>query len=146
MTGHDQTPAAGAPEPVPVPAPPPVPSPPSTHNAGTNEDKRAAMKAMAGYAQSITFVAVTTIAFTIGLISNVHHPHWIGELQSGWVLLLVSVFFAFLTIGQYASQLARGIIKPRQGVLEVLLLFGWLSLMAGLALVTLFGFHNIGNG
>lgn len=115
------------------------------HNNGSRNDRRAAMKAMASYAQSITFVAVTTIAFTVGLVSNVHHPHWVGSLQLGWALLLASVLFAFLAIGQYSSQLARSIIKPRQGVFEVFLLLGWACLMAGLTFVTLFGFHNIGN-
>ncbi|MFD7168616.1 hypothetical protein [Streptomyces violascens] len=113
------------------------------HNAGSRDDRRTAIKAMASYAQSITIVAVTAIAFTVGLINGIPHPCQVWALKLGWVMLLVSVAFAYFAVGQYASQMARSIIKARQGPLEVLLLIGFLALMAGLSFVTVFGFNNV---
>jgi hypothetical protein len=119
---------------------------PDDHNTGSLEDKRSAMKEMASYAVSVNTVAVATLAFTVGLINNIHHARYEWALQWGWGLLLGSVLFAFLVIGQYASQLARSIIKPRQGPLEWLLLLAFVCLMVGLCFVTVFGFNNISTG
>jgi hypothetical protein len=115
----------------------------AAHNRGSLKDKRAAMKAMLSYAISINTVSVATLAFTVGLINNIHLAHDAWALKWGWALLLGSVLFAFLVIGQYASQLAESRVKPRQGPLEGLLFIAFACLMVGLSLVTVFGFNNI---
>jgi hypothetical protein len=112
------------------------------YNTGTGEDRRKAIDAISDYNKLLISLATGTIVLSATFLEKFYRGTSLHLLILAWAALGLSVVFGLFSYGEYINQLAESNIKPRHGRLEILSLFQWGELFAG---VVLFGFFVVNN-
>lgn len=126
--------------------PPPAHSGPvgsGGYNAGTDDDRRAALNVICDYVKTLITIATGSVALSATFLASLYHGHALSQLVWAWGLLGGSVVVGLLVIGTVIEQFAQGDLRPRRSGAEYLALFQLLLTLAGLALFAWFAVRNV---
>lgn len=112
------------------------------HNSGSDDDKRAALKAIGDYTNGLIVLAVGTLALSATLLSNTYAGRSIWTLYAGWASLACSLGIGLLALGQQISMLAESDLRPRRTTLETYSLIQVSLVIGGLVFLGIFAVQN----